>query len=106
MNSPTLSELTTKPTISSDFQRTPANKKPLSRSIETAYEDRPSSREAHRKITKKSCLKCTFLQVHLLQQAISFASTAFNKKSLSRQNDHQKMSVFANEQTAHLSENC
>jgi hypothetical protein len=32
-----------------------------------------------------------FLQVHLLQQAISFASIAFNKKSLSRQNDHQKM---------------
>jgi len=33
----------------------------------------------------------TFLQLHLLQQAISFASTAFNKKSLSSQNDHQKM---------------
>jgi hypothetical protein len=32
-----------------------------------------------------------FLQANLLQQATSFASTAFNKKSLSRQNDHQKM---------------
>jgi hypothetical protein len=32
------------------------------------------------------------LRIHLCKwQAISFASTACNKKSLSRQNDHQKM---------------
>jgi hypothetical protein len=32
------------------------------------------------------------LHIHVCKwQAISFASTAFNKKSLSRQNDHQKL---------------
>jgi hypothetical protein len=40
---------------------------------------------------KKARVEGTFLQAHLLQQAISFASTASNRKSLSHQNNHQKM---------------
>jgi len=40
-NSPTLSILTPKPTITSDFERTKANNKDLLISVERRYEARP-----------------------------------------------------------------
>ena len=60
--------LTAKPTISSDFERMPANKKTFTRSLETACIDRSSTMEAQRETTKKACVKCMFLQAFCVSE--------------------------------------
>ena len=66
--------LTAMPTLSSEFQRTPADKKHFSRSTESACEGRSPCLDAGRETAKKARVKGTFLQAFLCACAFRVAS--------------------------------